>query len=236
MLYKINPLYKFIGLIIPIIILAFTYNVSVNIAVIIISLVFLLASGVPSKDIFKPLTWIFFIAISMFITGYKFTISMPMDIEILDNRIWNGMHLASRAISFPIIGMCFVLTTKHMDFIKSLEIQTNLSTKFVYGFFAAFQMMPVINEEHKKKKLAFKALGIDVFPFSPKLIAPVLSKTVLHSEVLAGAMESRGFNPDVKRSNYTDINIATSDKSFPIVTTLGMMGIIAIFKYIFNFI
>ncbi|NLY20500.1 MAG: energy-coupling factor transporter transmembrane protein EcfT [Tissierellia bacterium] len=236
MLYKINPLFKFTGLIIPIIILAFTYNVSVNIALIIISILLLLISGVPSKNIFKPLIWIFIIAISMFITGYKFTSSTQTDIVVLDNRIWNGMNLASRAICFPIMGMCFVLTTKHMDFIKSLEMLTPLSTKFVYGFFAAFQMMPVINEEYKKKKLAFKALGINVLPFSPRLIAPVLSKTVLHSEVLAGAMESRGFNPDVKRTSYVDINITIKDKLFPVVTTLGMIGIIMIFKYVFNLI
>lgn len=232
MLTKVNPLFKFIAIMLAVIILAFTYSIAVNLLVIVLSVLLLLFSRVSYKRIFKIFLLLLLPAFTVFLTGYLHSSGADNIGIVSDNSIINGIHLASRVFSFPAMGACFALTTPSQDFILSLEQNTPLPPTFIYGFFAAFQLLPEIRRQYQIKKLAFKNRGIYVSSLSPKLLALVLTTAVQWSDVLAGAMESRGFSAEGNRSHYRTMEKSPLDYVILFVFPVSVLVFSALSKYL----
>lgn len=234
---SMNPSCKFLGFLIPTLILAFKNIPTLNLLVFAICMITIALSGVNLKKFLCLMMPVLICAIGLFFTGYRFhntehfeTIlklksSLPLFQEA---AVWNGIVLSSRALAFSGMGILFVLTTDMIALIRSMQEQLKLPPVFAYGVLAAFGILPNMAREYKKARMAFLARGIFVTPFSPSLLKPLLIKSIRWSEALACAMESKGFTAGEKeRVVYEPTMVRITDLLFPVFTTaLIVLGFI----------
>ena len=157
--------------------------------------------------------------LGMFFTGYRFTAdaALPVRSEAFisaDSHVLNGITQASRVFAYAGIGYLFALTTDKIHMIRSFQRQLHLPQVFAYGLLAAWGAFPHMAMEYRKTRAAFRARGIRLFPASPALLAPLLVKSVRWSNELSSAMESKGFSPDAKRSEYSPVKVHLYDWIF----------------------
>ena len=227
---SINPSWKFFAILLPTIMLALFYRPFLNLSVFAVCIFLICISRAHVKTLFIVLIPVTISAIGMFIMGYYY----PSEIAQIQHHqflsspgIYNGLQLASRVLAFAGLGLLFVLTTDKMDFIKSLEQQCKLPAKFAYGILAAWGILPNMRQEYSKTRVAFYARGITPLPFSPKLLIPLLVKSVRWSESLAAAMESKGFGETPQRTCYHVLKVRARDVVFFLLCcTLMISGII----------
>lgn len=219
---SINPTCKFIGILLPTLLLAIFYKPILNLTVFVLCIVLLMASRVPMRFMAKALVPVLILAIGMFVTGYQFPSGASLGVQHLlftDARIYNGLQLSSRVVAFAGLGALFICTTDKLDFVRSLEQQLHLPPRFAYGILASWGMLPYMKYEYKKTYAAFYARGLHPFPFSTAVLVPLLVKAVRWSEALACAMESKGFGEGKGRTYYHTLYVGGKDISFPILTT-----------------
>jgi energy-coupling factor transporter transmembrane protein EcfT len=229
---SIDPVFKFAGIFIPAVLLAFFYRPALNLIVFAVCVVILLFSRTDLKKMGVFLIPVAIIAVGMFFTGYQFRSDAYIGAQtglFTDAAVLNGLQLSSRILAFAGLGMLFVFTTDQMEFVRSIEQQLKLPPKFAYGISAAWGMLPNMGMEYKKTRAAFRARGIKATPVSPALLTPLLVKSVRWSEALASAMESNGFGESKKRTRYRTIKPAAKDYAFTaaacILTLLGLLFI-----------
>lgn len=229
----INPAYKLIGILIPIVIIAFVYNTVLNFAIVAVCMATLALSRANWKNVLKVLIPVLILSVGMYMTGYKFHDGSNVGVGaataslISGGAVGNGLQLASRVLAFGSLGMLFVFTTDTMELVRSLEQQLHMPVKFVYGLLASFQLLPNISHEYKKTKAAFRARGLYPAAISPSLLTPLMVKAVRWSEALAAAMESQGFDDQAKRTCYRPLVLRPADRLFPVITTgLLIIGIV----------
>lgn len=215
----LNPSFKLISLIVVTIVLAGRQNPVWNAAAFFLSMILILSSGTRIRTLLLLLVPVALAAAGMFFTGYRFTAdaALPVRSEAFisaDSHVLNGITQASRVFAYAGIGYLFALTTDKIHMIRSFQRQLHLPQVFAYGLLAAWGAFPHMAMEYRKTRAAFRARGIRVFPASPALLAPLLVKSVRWSNELSSAMESKGFSPDAKRSEYSPVKVHLYDWIF----------------------
>lgn len=215
----LNPSFKLISLIVVTIVLAGRQDPVWNAAAFFLSMIFILSSGTRIRTLLLLLVPVALAAAGMFFTGYRFTAdaALPVRSEAFisaDSHVLNGITQASRVFAYAGIGYLFALTTDKIHMIRSFQRQLHLPQVFAYGLLAAWGAFPHMAMEYRKTRAAFRARGIRVFPASPALLAPLLVKSVRWSNELSSAMESKGFSPDAKRSEYSPVKVHLYDWIF----------------------
>ena len=221
--------------------LAFSYLVSLNLAVCGLCLALLLFfSRAKLSTMAKILIPAMIAAVSLFMTGLlhfkrqrgqrgrigKFSGGhefQPVDVQC---------HAAFyQGIGFAMLGILFSLTTDGELFIQSLMHQCGLKPKFAYGILAAFHLMPHIGEEYRNARMAFETRGIKVGIFSMKPLFTAMVNCLRWSESLAMAMESKGFDGDGKRTYYYVTRIHWYDLAFLAVLNLAVGAGLFLLRY-----
>lgn len=225
---RINPAVKFLTLLIVTFVLAYKFNAVLNLIVFAVCVLAMLFSGVRPKSLILWMLPVLLAAAGMFFTGYRFSASdsMPVsaaDFLIYDSQIWNGIAHASRVLAYAGIGFLFTFTTDRIELVHSFRFQLHLPQVFAYGLLAAWGIVPHMMLEYKRTRIAFKARGISVMPFSPALLKPLLVKSIRWSEELAIAMESKGFSGNEKRTDYEKIRIHYWDILFMIIVVAAVI-------------
>ena len=215
----LNPSFKLISLIVVTIVLAGRQDPVWNAAAFFLSMILILSSGTRIRTLLLLLVPVALAAAGMFFTGYRFTAdaALPVRSEAFisaDSHVFNGITQASRVFAYAGIGYLFALTTDKIHMIRSFQRQLHLPQVFAYGLLAAWGAFPHMAMEYRKTRAAFRARGIRVFPASPALLAPLLVKSVRWSNELSSAMESKGFSPDAKRSEYSPVKVHLYDWIF----------------------
>lgn len=215
----LNPSFKLISLIVVTIVLAGRQDPVWNAAAFFLSMILILSSGTRIRTLLLLLVPVALAAAGMFFTGYRFTAdaALPVRSEAFisaDSHFLNGITQASRVFAYAGIGYLFALTTDKIHMIRSFQRQLHLPQVFAYGLLAAWGAFPHMAMEYRKTRAAFRARGIRVFPASPALLAPLLVKSVRWSNELSSAMESKGFSPDTKRSEYSPVKVHLYDWIF----------------------
>lgn len=213
---SINPSIKFFALLIPTFFLAAISDPIINYVVFFISIILMILSKVKIKTLIYLFAPIIILSISMFMTGYKFTTAdnLPVNAASLNvgsSSIWNGLLFSSRVVVFAGLGLLFALTTDKIELIHSFRTQLHLPNLFAYGLLAAWGVFPHMADEYKKAMAAFSARGQHPFPISPKVLRPLLVKSVRWSEELSIAMESKGFDSSQKRTDFNPPTVNFKD-------------------------
>ena len=233
MLKRINPSFKCIAVLVPALMLSFSYKTALNLWVFFVCMILLAISRVPILKVMKMLIPVLIAAIGLFMTGYLFSkpgevIGSSMGKSIVyPASVESGLMIATRVLAFAGLGMAFSFTTPSKDFVYSLEQQCRMPSQFAYGVLAAFHLAPIMPHEYKKTKYAFAARGQNHFPLSPKILIPFVIKSVRWSESLSIAMESKGFDQEAKRTCLRVMQVRWFDYAFTLssigLTFLGML-------------
>lgn len=231
---SINPSVKFFSLLVPTFILAAKSDPVINFIVFFITLILMFLSRVKIKTLIGLFAPILLLAVGMFMTGYKFTVadSLPINAEALNvgsSSLWNGLLFSSRVLVFAGLGLLFALTTDKIDLIHSFRTQLHLPNLFAYGLLAAWGVFPHMAEEYKKSMSAFYARGKHPFPVSPKVLRPLLVKSVRWSEELSVAMESKGFDHLSKRTDFNPPKVNLFDLIYFLLWAVLLPVLILIF-------
>ena len=223
---QINPSCKLIGLIALTFAVAYVHHPVLNLILFAVAVLLILASGTRPAAFWLPMIPILILAVGMFFTGYRFTRGDTLSVvntaklHIGDSRVWNGLIFSSRVLVYAGIGLLFALTTDRIRMIRSFHKQLHVPQVFVYGILAAWGLFPQMMREYKRTRLAFRARGIAVRPWSPALLTTLLVKSTRWSEELSIAMESKGFSAEGKRSEYQPERVRARDGVFLIVTVI----------------
>lgn len=228
----LNPFLKAVSVLIAGLMLAFSYLVSLNLAVCGLCLALLcFFSRAKLSTMAKILIPAMIAAVSLFMTGLLHSSGSGGSVAGSENfqvamnsslSVYNAMQLSTRVLAFAMLGILFSLTTDGELFIQSLMHQCGLKPKFAYGILAAFHLMPHIGEEYRNARMAFETRGIKVGIFSMKPLFAAMVNCLRWSESIAMAMESKGFDGDGKRTYYYVTRIHWYDVAFLAVLNLAV--------------
>lgn len=224
-LETINPSCKLIGFLLLTFALAFVHHPVLNLAVFAAAVILILTSGANKKAFFVPMIPVGILAVGLFFTGYRFTRTAASTVNMAslhigNGQVWNGLIFSSRVLVYAGIGLLFALTTDRIRMIRSFHRQLHMPQVFAYGLLAAWGLLPQMMLEYKRTRMAFRARGIRVLPFSPALLVTLLVKSVRWSEELSIAMESKGFSPGGKRTQFEPETVRKRDIAFLAVTVI----------------
>ena len=182
-LYKINPFYKCVTVIVLAIALTFTSSVVLNVGTFLVCLMLLITGSNKILSALKFCIPMLLLAAGLFISGTNF-----------GGTGQSGLLLATRVIAFTGFGMVFSLTTDPYAFMRSLQKDAKLPRKFAYGILCAFNLVPYIKNEYNNARLALAVRGVKLSAFSMKPLFSMLVNSIRWSEMLSMAMQSKGFN------------------------------------------
>jgi len=120
----------------------------------------------------------------------------------------SGATWAVRVIALALPGVLLVASTDPVRLADALTVHWRVSTRFAYGSLAALRLVPLLAAEWESIRLARRARGVDAGA-NPLAAARLLAGTafallvgaIRRATRLAAAMDARGFDSGVARTN-----------------------------------
>lgn len=242
-LYNVNPATKFVLFFTLFIVIFFNQNLLFTFHVMVFSsFLFFFLSGYPLKKLLLlsiPIALSFFSsAISMILFGRGEIIWWQWGIvKVSEESFYKGLLLGCKAISFGMIGLTFVLTTRPILLFYALMQKLRLPPKYAYSFIAAFRLVPMVAQEVTARSHARKVRQVH-FPNGPRgmyerlkfYIIPLFAQSIRRAQRLAVAMEAKQFQINGRRTYYYETPFSKWDLVFTC-----MMGLSVIASYIIKY-
>ena len=153
-----------------------------------------------------------------------------------DKGLIVGFVLFFRILTIGVTSILFTFNTEPDALILSLIKQCRLNPGIAYGILTALRFLPsmesdlgLINAAHRIRSSKQKKWYKKKNPWYRNAI-PLLATNIRKAERVAVAMESRGFQTDMKRTYYRTINWYKKDTLFVFGTVIVVISII-IFSY-----
>jgi energy-coupling factor transport system permease protein len=120
----------------------------------------------------------------------------------------SGATWAVRVIALALPGVLLVASTDPVRLADALTVHWRVSTRFAYGSLAALRLVPLLAAEWESIRLARRARGVDAGA-DPRAHVRLLAGTafallvgaIRRATRLASAMDARGFDSGVARTN-----------------------------------
>ena len=131
-----------------------------------------------------------------------------------------GVALALRVLGLALPGLLLVASTDPVRLADALTVHWRVSTRFAYGALAALRLAPLLTAEFESIRLARRTRGIQARnPVAAvRLLAgaafALLVAAVRRGSRLATAMDARGFDSGVVRSNARGSLLHRRDAAF----------------------
>lgn len=158
------------------------------------------------------------------------------NITFTDKGLIVGIVLFFRILTIGVTSILFTCNTEPDALILSLIKECKLNPGIAYGVLTALRFLPsmesdlaLINAAHKIRSSKGKKWYKKKNPWYRNAI-PLLATNIRKAERVAIAMESRGFQADMKRTYYRTINWYKKDTLFVIGTGIVVISII-LFSY-----
>ncbi len=193
----------------------FIHNINVMVPLVLaLILMLFLGSGQPISRVSLFLIPFLFVFVStgasMIMFGKGETLWWQWGPVIISREsFFRGMHVGFRAFSFGLIGLLFALTTRPVLLFYSMMQQLKLPPRYAYSFMASLRMLPLMLEEFKTLKQAYKVRGIQLMKSWSGLMEgvrlyaiPLLAQSIRRAQRIAVAMEARRFNNSKNRTYY----------------------------------
>ena len=138
-----------------------------------------------------------------------------------------GLGLALRVVGLALPGVLLVASTDPVRLADALTVHWRLSTRVAYGALAALRLAPLLVAEFDQVRLARRTRGVDAGR-SPvarvRLLAGVgfllLVSAVRRATRLATAMDARGFDSGIPRTNARGSVLHARDTWFVVGTVV----------------
>jgi energy-coupling factor transporter transmembrane protein EcfT len=217
----LNPSYKFVSVLLAGIALSLSYDTKANAGVCLLALLLTsCAKGLDFRRFFLAMVPFVLAAFGFFMTGLLFAKNAPEfsgsfgQSQVDVSSMATAWQLSTRVMAFGGLALLFSLTTEPETFFRSLRQQLRLPAQFCYGLTAAYHFLPVVRSEHQLVRAASLVRGARSWPWSSRVIIPMLVRAFRRSERLAMAMESRGFNPASERGEAALVPLRLRDVMF----------------------
>lgn len=181
--------------------ISFTQVWTVNLALLIVSLLLMIYAHVS----LKRLLWL--TAVPLF-----FASALVWSLKLQGSTTPHFLGVIfTRIFVYVYLGGWFSQTTQPLALARSLEQNAKLPAKFAYGFLAAFNLMPKIQAEVATIKAAALMRGQVLHIWSPQLYFKVILAAMNWSDQLAAAMTSHAFVEGAPRTYATTIPLRHRD-------------------------
>ena len=138
-----------------------------------------------------------------------------------DAALVTGLGLALRVVALALPGVLLVASTDPVRLADALTVHWRLSTRFAYGALAALRLAPLLVVELESVRLARRTRGVDAGrnPVAhARLLAGIgfllLVSAVRRGSRLATAMDARGFDSGIPRTNARGSTLHARDAVF----------------------
>jgi len=146
-----------------------------------------------------------------------------------------GLALALRVVGLALPGVLLVSSTDPVRVADALTIHWHVSTRFAYGALAALRLAPLLVTEFEAIRLARRTRGVEAGrnPVAAVRLLAGAAFTLLVGAVrrgsrLATAMDARGFDSGVARSNARGSVLHRRDGAFIAATVVVCAAAVAL--------
>lgn len=244
MLTSINPTMKAFAVLIPALLLAFSFDPLTPFFYLVFTIAVTFLFG---KVGFKRWLMIFSPFILLAVSFAWMTMLHPSgafsggdvlfsiwSLQVTSESFWAGISLGLRSLSFAALSLLFVLTTDSTKFMLSLMQQCKLPPKLTFGILAGYRFLPTFRYELQVLRQAHRIRGVGIargpkeylFQFRRYAI-PLLANAIRKAERVALAMESKGFTGEADRTHYHEMSINKRDWVF--VSVFFLMFLVSMF-------
>ena len=131
-----------------------------------------------------------------------------VNVLLSDGGAGTGLGLALRVVGLALPGVLLVASTDPVRLADALTIHWRVSPRFAYGALAALRLAPLLVVEFESVRLARRTRGVEAGrnPLARARLVAGIGFTLLVGAVrrgsrLATAMDARGFDSGIPRSN-----------------------------------
>ncbi|MFT8668560.1 MAG: energy-coupling factor transporter transmembrane component T [Liquorilactobacillus hordei] len=176
--------------------ITFAHSVSTNIGVVIITLMYLCYCKTSGKLLFLASLYVFPLALGSWWSFIAFG----------TGDVWHTAWIyASRVYAYLYLGAIVTLTIPIKNILLSLSLHLKLSTTFVYGLLASFNLLGRIKRQYKIIRYSAMMRGTTYHFWNPSLYLRIIIVALNWSQDLAEAMTSQGFSEGALRTlTYKD--------------------------------
>ena len=147
----------------------------------------------------------------------------------------SGATWGLRVVALALPGILLVASTDPVRLADALTLHWRVSTRFAYGALAALRLVPLLAAEFETVRLARRARGVDGGA-NPVAHARLLASTsfallvgaIRRGTRLATAMDARGFDSGIERTNARGSQLRPLDTWFVTGTVLVCAAAVAV--------
>ena len=233
-----------------------TFDTRLLVVLPIISLIFFKVSGIKYKDVSFVINFTFVFMILNNLLIFLFSPEHGVSIYGTRHVLWNGigrwvvtkeqlfyqLNVVLKYISTIPIVILFVSTTDPSEFASSLN-RIGISYKIAYSVSLALRYIPDIQREYHEISVAQQARGLELnkekeglikrLKCASTLLFPLIVSSMERIEVIANAMELRGFGNNKKRTWYSSRPFRTGD-ILAIASSVAIMVISLLLNFVNN--
>jgi energy-coupling factor transport system permease protein len=143
-----------------------------------------------------------------------------------DAGVVTGIGLGLRVVGLALPGVLLVATTDPVRLADALTLHWRVSTRFAFGALAALRLVPLLVAEFESVRLARRARGVEGrTPVARArllggIVFTLLVGAVRRGSRLATAMDARGFDSGIPRTNARGSTLHRRDAFFVAGTVL----------------
>ena len=233
-----------------------TFDTRLLVVLPIISLMLFKVSGIKYKDVSFVINFTFVFMILNNLLIFLFSPEHGVSIYGTRHVLWNGigrwvvtkeqlfyqLNVVLKYISTIPIVILFVSTTDPSEFASSLN-RIGISYKIAYSVSLALRYIPDIQREYHEISVAQQARGLELnkekeglikrLKCASTLLFPLIVSSMERIEVIANAMELRGFGKNKKRTWYSSRPFKTGD-ILAIASSVAIMVISLLLNFVNN--
>ena len=233
-----------------------TFDTRLLVVLPIISLIFFKVSGIKYKDVSFVINFTFVFMILNNLLIFLFSPEHGVSIYGTRHVLWNGigrwvvtkeqlfyqLNVVLKYISTIPIVILFVSTTDPSEFASSLN-RVGISYKIAYSVSLALRYIPDIQREYHEISVAQQARGLELnkekeglikrLKCASTLLFPLIVSSMERIEVIANAMELRGFGKNKKRTWYSSRPFRTGD-ILAIASSIAIMVLSLLLNFVNN--
>ena len=233
-----------------------TFDTRLLVVLPIISLIFFKVSGIKYKDVSFVINFTFVFMILNNLLIFLFSPEHGVSIYGTRHVLWNGigrwvvtkeqlfyqLNVVLKYISTIPIVILFVSTTDPSEFASSLN-RIGISYKIAYSVSLALRYIPDIQREYHEMSVAQQARGLELnkekeglikrLKCASTLLFPLIVSSMERIEVIANAMELRGFGKNKKRTWYSSRPFRTGD-ILAIASSIAIMVLSLLLNFVNN--
>lgn len=236
-LYRVNPAFKFAIFFLFLLVILFNRNLAFTVTQTVFYAILLYG--------FSGYSWkkLSLFSIPAFLSFFSSALSMTLFgkgeiiwwqwglLKISEESFFFGLLLGSKALSFGLVALIILLTTRPILLFYALMQQFRFVPKYAYSFIASIRLMPIIVDELQMRNNALKIRGVTfskgvkgLFERLKLFTVPLFAQSIRRAQRIAVAMEAKRFQMDAKRTYYYVTNYSKFDVVFLIVVIIGFVS------------